>query len=131
MSIHYKVFIKIKLLMIVSIISLQAKQMDIGIKNYTKSDYLADYQNWSVSVGPDNFIYVANNSGLLVYDGESWDFYASKNIENKHVVRVIKKTGRICFAGYLETVYWQWDSLGDLHHNSLNQLAEKQYIKNE
>ena len=131
MSIHYKVFIKIKLLLIVSIISLQAKQMDIGIKNYTKSDYKADYQNWSVSVGPDNFIYVANNSGLLVYDGVSWDFFTNPVINNIRAVKIDSLSGRIYTAGYREMGYWQWDSLGMLHYTSLNNLVESAYTKNE
>lgn len=110
---------------------LQAKQKDIGIKNFTKADYQADYQNWSVSVGPNNYVYVANNSGLLVYDGVRWDFYTNPGINNVRSVKVDNRTGRIYTAGYREMGYWQWDSLGRLHYKSLNSIAEEHYTKNE
>ena len=119
------------IVMILPNISVRANQMDIGIKNFTKADYQADYQNWSVSIGPDNYVYVANNSGLLVYDGVSWDFYTNPVINNIRAVKVDSVSGRIYTAGYREMGYWQWDSFGMLHYTSLNSTVEAQFTKNE
>lgn len=44
----------------------------IFVKNYTVDDYHASCQNWGFSLTTNGILYVANNSGLLVFDGNSW-----------------------------------------------------------
>lgn len=101
------------------------------IRNYNKVEYKAENQNWSITCGHNGFVYVANNGGLLVYDGASWEFYNSPNIENIRSVKVEEETGRIYTSGYREMGYWEWDSLGFLNYQSLRYLAEDQFAKNE
>jgi hypothetical protein len=42
------------------------------IRNFSPKEYGADAQNWAVAQGPRGWIYVANNQGVLVYDGARW-----------------------------------------------------------
>ena len=49
------------------------------INVFTPQDYRAEDQNWSISHDDNNFIYVANNGGLLEYNGASWRVYKSPN----------------------------------------------------
>ena len=42
------------------------------IRNFSPKEYGADAQNWAVAQGPRGRIYVANNQGVLVYDGARW-----------------------------------------------------------
>ncbi|SHF09099.1 ligand-binding sensor domain-containing protein [Mariniphaga anaerophila] len=49
---------------------------DIGtprIYNYTKSEYNAGTQNWSITQDSRGFMYFANNDGILRFDGVSWN----------------------------------------------------------
>ncbi len=101
------------------------------IKNFSKIEYKAENQNWSLSCGHDGFVYIANNAGLLVYDGSNWDFYTSPNINNIRSVKVDEKTGRIYTSGYREVGFWQWDSIGSLQYQSLRPLIEDQLSVNE
>lgn len=41
------------------------------ISSYTTEMYGADNQNWSIAQAEDQQIYVANNKGLLHFNGES------------------------------------------------------------
>jgi len=43
------------------------------IRNFHKSDYKADTQNWGISQDKRGFIYFANNDGLLSFDGVEWN----------------------------------------------------------
>ena len=47
----------------------------IFVKNYTIDDYHASCQNWGFSLTADGTLYVANNSGLLTFDGNTWKLY--------------------------------------------------------
>lgn len=42
------------------------------VRNYQKSEYNADTQNWAISQDSRGFIYFANNDGLLSFDGVEW-----------------------------------------------------------
>lgn len=48
---------------------------NIFIRNFTVDDYKASCQNWGMSVASDGILYVANNSGLLTFDGNTWQTY--------------------------------------------------------
>ena len=45
------------------------------ILQFTPDNYGADNQNWMISQASDGHIYVANNKGLLEYNGANWAFY--------------------------------------------------------
>ena len=48
----------------------------VFVKNYTVDDYKASCQNWGFSLTPDGMLYVANNSGLLAFDCNTWKLYS-------------------------------------------------------
>lgn len=52
-----------------------ATNTSVFIQNYTINDYQASCQNWGIAVSHDGILYVANNSGLLAFDGNSWNTY--------------------------------------------------------
>lgn len=45
------------------------------IKYFSSQDYKGGIQNWSITQNNDGLIYVANNFGLLEYDGTRWNRY--------------------------------------------------------
>ena len=49
------------------------------IENYSSKIYGAENQNWAISQSDKNYIYIANNSGLVEFNGEKWRLYPSSN----------------------------------------------------
>ncbi|WP_185967781.1 hypothetical protein [Formosa sediminum] len=57
------------------------------IQIYSPIDYGADNQNWAISQAKNKNIYVANNKGLLEYNGAKWELYVSPN---QTIIRAVK-----------------------------------------
>jgi hypothetical protein len=92
------------------------------IQIFTPQDYGAEDQNWAITQAENNFIYVANNAGLLEYNGASWRLY---NSPNKDILRSVKVVGdKIYSGGYMDFGYWKKNELGNLLYTSLT------YVKN-
>jgi len=91
---------------------------DPFIQNFNPEDYKAFSQNWQIAQGADGIIYVANNFGLLSYDGVTWKLYLS---EGRDVVRamMIGSQGRIFVGGKADMGYFVHDSSGVLVYHSL------------
>jgi ligand-binding sensor domain-containing protein/DNA-binding CsgD family transcriptional regulator len=49
------------------------------ISNYEKRDYQGGTQHWEIVSDTNGILYVANNDGLLTYDGYTWRKYPVKN----------------------------------------------------
>lgn len=87
------------------------------ILSYASDEYLGGSQNWGLSQGNNNYIYVANNSGLLENNGAQWRLYASPN---GSVIRSVKAIDDLVYTGcYMEFGYWKRDGYGDLFYTSL------------
>ena len=91
------------------------------IEVYTAKDYGAETQNWSISQSENNYIYVANNKGLLEFNGATWQLYESPNetiLRSVHVIDNYIYTGSNGDFGY-----WKANEKGKLNYTSLS----KQY----
>lgn len=87
------------------------------IKIFTAQDYGAEDQNWAMSQSDDNFIYVANNKGLLEYNGASWQLY---NSPNDGILRAVNALGdRVYTGGYMDFGFWKKNNQGRLRYTSL------------
>ncbi|MUU77777.1 triple tyrosine motif-containing protein [Winogradskyella endarachnes] len=87
------------------------------IQIFTTKDYQAEDQNWSISQSDNNFIYVANNKGLLEYNGASWSVY---NSANRGILRSVKVyDNHIYTGGYMDFGFWKRGSKGLLIYLSL------------
>jgi DNA-binding CsgD family transcriptional regulator len=87
------------------------------INVFTPQDYGAEDQNWSITQSQNNFIYVANNKGLLEYNGASWNLYNSPNdgiLRSVHVV-----SDKIYSGGYMDFGFWVKNEFGRLIYTSL------------
>jgi hypothetical protein len=100
------------------------------LKNYSKQEYQAANQNWSVAQDMNGYLYFANNIGLLEFDGITWTLYPAPEGAIIRTVAVDKKN-RIFTAGYRELGYWERNSLGKLEYHSLKQEVEKHFTPNE
>lgn len=88
------------------------------IENYSQEAYGAENQNWSISQSEEKHIYVANNSGLLEFNGAKWRLYPSPNNTIIRSVNVINN--RIYTGSYMEFGFWEENDFGSLAYTSLS-----------
>ncbi len=89
-----------------------------NIKNFQTFETGAGHQNWSIDQAPNGFIYVANNSGLLEFNGISWKLYLLP--QNKIVRSVRCHDDRIYIGAYNEFGYFEKDEDNQLVYHTLN-----------
>ncbi|WP_350287668.1 triple tyrosine motif-containing protein [uncultured Croceitalea sp.] len=100
------------------------------IQNFTPVDYEGENQNWDISQSTSSkLIYIANNKGLLEYNGARWRLYPSPNESIMRSVEIIDD--RIYTGCYMEFGYWQKDSLNQLKYNSLSKKLKFPLIEDE
>ncbi|MBQ0732956.1 triple tyrosine motif-containing protein [Aquimarina celericrescens] len=99
------------------------------IQNYSPKDYNAENQNWGISQATGKLIYVANNKGLLEFNGAIWKLYPSPN---ETIIRSVNVVGDRIYTGcYMEFGYWQKDDFGVLQYSSLSQQINIKLIDDE
>ncbi|MCF8370065.1 MAG: LuxR C-terminal-related transcriptional regulator [Bacteroidales bacterium] len=108
--------------------SLQGQIKQIGnpfITNYNKSDIQAGAQNYAAVQDDMGRMYFGNNTGVLVYNGNTWKLVP---VDNKSYVRslAIDSANRVYVGAYQEFGYLDHDSLGNLKYESLLHLVPEE-----
>ena len=94
------------------------------INTYTAKDYKAENQNWAISQSDNKFIYIANNKGLLEFNGAIWQLYPTPN---ETIMRSVKVLGDKIYTGfYMDFGFWKKNDFGELVFNS---IVKKQHIQ--
>lgn len=99
------------------------------IENFTPIDYGAENQNWGVDQSKKKNIYVANNSGLLEFNGAEWKLYGSPNGSTIRSVKAIDS--RVYTGSYMEFGYWKENSIGVLIYNSISSKIKSKLKEDE
>ncbi|UCH98484.1 MAG: hypothetical protein JSV88_17005 [Candidatus Aminicenantes bacterium] len=88
------------------------------LKNYSYKDhYEHQAQNWGITQAKNGFIYVANNGGVLEFDGVSWRVIYVPNYTVRSLA--IDESGTIYIGGKDEIGYLAPDAKGSLQYVSL------------
>ncbi|MBT8309687.1 MAG: LuxR family transcriptional regulator [Flavobacteriaceae bacterium] len=99
------------------------------IQAFTPRTYGAEHQNWAISQSAEDYIYVANNKGLLEFDGAKWQLYPSPN---ETILRSVAVIGNKVFTGcYMEFGYWVKNEFGNLDYTSLKPLLKEKMVEDE
>ena len=99
------------------------------ITNYKSEIYKGENQNWSISQSSDKYIYVANNKGLLEFNGSNWVLYPSPN---GTILRSVHVTDKTIFTGsYMDFGYWKRDDFGKLQYTSLGEPIFNDMVEDE
>ncbi len=99
------------------------------IWNFSPKDYNADTQNWDINESSDGYIYVANNKGLLEFNGARWKLYFSPN---NTILRCVKVIGSRVYTGcFMEFGYWEHDEFNNLKYKSLSQKIHSKLLDDE
>lgn len=91
------------------------------VMNYSKQSYSAGLQNWDIKQDKNGIIYIANNEGLLSFDGKYWNLYP---LPNKTIVRSVEIAldNHIYVGGQDELGYFAPAQNGKLQYHSLTQF---------
>ena len=117
-----------KLILLVFIFELSAQETP-PIEIFSPKDYGAENQNWGISQAKDKNIYIANNKGLLEYNGAAWKLYDSPN---ETIIRSVNVIDDIIYTGcYREFGYWKRNDLGSLNYTSLSQRLNILFLDDE
>ena len=95
------------------------------IKNYTSDEYSLSPQNWCVGQDKRGIIYVANNEGLLEYDGVRWKKIVFSG-GNTLTAMAIDDNNKVFVGGYDDLGFLKADSGGSYRFNSLLTLLKKE-----
>ena len=99
------------------------------INTFTTDVYGAENQNWNISQSDNKYIYVANNKGLLEYNGAVWNLYPTPN---ETIMRSVKCFDNKVFTGFFRDFgYWERDNFGVLNFTSIVKEQNIEMLEDE
>ncbi len=98
------------------------------IINYSKLTYKGGPQNWMITQTPNGFMYIANNDGLIEFDGKEWT-----NLKGLHVLNrsALYSNGRIYVGGFNTIGYFAPNSNGVLTYRKIALKSPKPFYFGE
>lgn len=85
------------------------------VQNFSVEDYKGSCQNWNAHVSSDGILYIANNKGLLVFDGNIWRLYVTPLHES--IYEVAQRNDTIFTVGDQTKGYWLYNEYRDLEYH--------------
>ena len=99
------------------------------IQNFPSELYKAGNQNWKISQDALNRIYVANNFGLLEFNGSEWNLYPTPN---NTIMRSVYVNSTAVYTGaHMDFGYWLRQKNGTLSYTSLAKSLDFNMIEDE
>ena len=100
------------------------------VLNFTKNDYQAHNQNWSISQSLDGEMFFGNGEHLLRFDGVMW---SKMPLPNQQIIRSVAADGRtrIYVGGFAEFGFFEKNALGNLDYTSLSKNLTFDKVKRE
>lgn len=115
---YYFSFLRIQILFLLFLVTPNLSGQELPfIDNFSQKEYNAGAQNWSISQSSKGNLYVANNSGLLEFNGAKWKLYETPNLTIMRSVNVFED--KIFTGFYMDFGFWKRDDFGDLGYTSL------------
>lgn len=96
------------------------------IENFSKNEYKASTQNWSICQGSEGYMYFGNNQGILQYTGYDWQLV---EMSNYSIVRSVISGGKdsILVGAFNELGLLNHDKNGRPQFHSWNSKIPSQY----
>lgn len=96
-------------------------QPQAGVQTFARNQYKAGAQNWAMARDKNQRLYIANNEGLLVFDGKNWQLFP---VPNHTILRSIAfgADGNLYAGAQDELGYFAPDGVGRLSYTSLKAL---------
>ena len=90
-----------------------------SVQNFSRTVSKSGTQNWDIIQHANNWMYFANNNGLLEFDGNKWNLYPIGNYTNVRSLHYDKTNDRIYAGAFNEFGYYERDERGILRYYSL------------
>jgi ligand-binding sensor domain-containing protein/DNA-binding CsgD family transcriptional regulator len=124
----FKALILTKALLLLCCIDLYSQETS-PIQTFPAEVTSAGSQNWEITQDNEQVIYLANNKGLLRYNGAQWDQFPTPD---NSIMRSVKAIGdRIYSGSYMDFGYWEKTTTGGLSYNSLVDQLELKVLEDE
>ena len=94
------------------------------IKNYSRNDYKAGSQNWQIIQSDNRWMYFANKTGILEYNGKHWNLYPLRNNINARSLFYSRRDNRIYVGGINEIGYLEFSSSGKRYYHPIENPYE-------
>ncbi|MCX6246201.1 MAG: triple tyrosine motif-containing protein [Bacteroidetes bacterium] len=109
------------ILVLLSAVRWSAAQSSYMVTHYSRQDYGAGSQNWSIDTDSQGFIYAANNQGLLTYDGAHWKLF---RVPDQTIIRSVSVSAdkRVYTGSFEDFGYWEEDPAREMKYHSLRPL---------
>ncbi|MEP7092505.1 MAG: triple tyrosine motif-containing protein, partial [Flavobacterium sp.] len=99
------------------------------IVKYPSTIYGAGNQSWMISQDEQNYLYFANNEGLLEYNGTNWQLYPTPN---ETIMRSVKVIDNKIYTGcYMNFGYWTRQLNGKLKYTPLSDTIKNKILDDE
>lgn len=108
--------------------SLRAQRTNLGlpyVQQVTKQTYRAGTQNWGFAQDAFGNVFIANNDGLLVYNGKTWTTYPLPNRTIARSLAYHAETGRLYIGGQDAIGYFSPDTHGCLVYTDIKTWLPK------
>ena len=80
------------------------------VQNYPPEQYGADNQNWAIEQSDSGMLFVANQSRVLLFDGNRWESVFVPNAQNIRSIKVVED--RLYVGGSMSIGFYQITSRG-------------------
>lgn len=96
------------------------------IENFSKKEYKAGTQNWSICQGSEGYMYFGNNQGVLQYTGYDWQLV---EMSNYSIVRSLLAGGKdsILVGAFNDLGLLSHDKTGKPQYHSWNSKIPEEY----
>ncbi|MDR2802262.1 MAG: hypothetical protein LBB31_03490 [Prevotellaceae bacterium] len=102
-----------------------------GITNYRQPDYHAAQQNWALAQDQQGIMYVANRSGMLVFDGVRWQVHTPPGNRGVRTVAFDSLSQRIYCGTFEEFGYWERNKFNELKYYSISDSLRSYTMHND
>ncbi|UKN03012.1 SpoIIE family protein phosphatase [Paracrocinitomix mangrovi] len=94
-----------------------------NIRNFDRTEFNGGVQSWDIIQNSDHFIYVANNAGVLEFNGEQWTKFELENTEHPRSFAK-DEHGTIYIGGQNEFGKIQYDKTGKPFSKKLSESVD-------
>jgi len=117
------------LLLVFLLTTFAVAQTSCLVTHYSRGQYAAGSQNWSIDMDKQSFVYAANNAGLMKYDGVRWQVFPLP--ASKITRSVLVGTDDRIYTGAIEEFgYWTKNARKGLTYTSLVPLLKNFNLHN-
>lgn len=120
------IYILLSIFIVNSLRNIQSKnkiEIISNLKNYSIKELNGGTQNWDLDIDKNNKLYIGNNKGLIIYDGNNSSIYP---INNK-AIKTVKVIGEKIYTGGDSNLgYWEKTPDGHFEYTSLLQLVPQE-----